>query len=346
MFFAPQHLGLFALIVFAGLAFSCAVLAACRGWQARANTTSRTVSRIGRYRVRSKLGEGGMGVVYEACDVKAGEHVALKLVRGEATAKRRERFESEIRILERVRHPNVVALRDQGVTTDGSRYLAMELLDGADLQRVLDEQGALRPRRVVSVLSQLCEALIAVHAAGVVHRDIKPANVFVCGRRNGHSIKLLDFGLATLANQDAEVEGSDEIVGSPYGMAPECFTDPGKVGPAADLYAVGVLAHTLLTGAPPFASGGVIDIAAQHLYAEPPSLSERCPNASSELRAAVASCLEKDVAQRPASARVLLQALRSCPEACATERRRTACVDRSLAARRAGGSRVAQAAAA
>jgi serine/threonine protein kinase len=346
MFFAQQHLGLFALIVFAGLALSRAVLVACRGGRAGAKTTARTVSRIGRYRVRRKLGEGGMGVVYEACEVKAGERVALKLVRGDVTAKRLDRFESEIRILERVRHQNVVALRDQGVAADGSRYLAMELLDGADLQRVLDKQGALRPRRVLSILSELCEALIAVHAAGVVHRDIKPANVFLCEGGGGHSIKLLDFGLATPASDAAELEGSDEIVGSPYGMAPECFTNPDKAGPAADLYAVGVLAYTLLTGAPPFARGGVIDIAAQHLYAEPPSLRERCPSASAELRAVVASCLEKDAARRPASARVLLQALRSCPEARATELRRRACVDRSLSVRRAGRSRVAQAVAA
>ena len=291
MFFPHQHLPLFALVVLAGLAFLRAVLAACRGSKAGAKANSRTLSRIGRHRVRRLLGEGGMGVVYEAYDAKAGERVAVKLVRGEVTAKRLERFESEIRILARVRHRNVVSLRDQGVAADGSRYLAMELLDGADLQRVLDEQGALRPRRVVSILSELCEALIAVHAAGVVHRDIKPANVFVCEGGRGHSIKLLDFGLATPASQVAEGEGSDEIVGSPYGMAPECFTNPGRVGPAADLYAVGVLAYTLLAGAPPFASGGVIDIAAQHLYAEPPSLDVRGPSVSAELRAVVASCL-------------------------------------------------------
>jgi serine/threonine protein kinase len=346
MFFPHQHLPLFALVVLAGLAFLRAVLAACRGSKAGAKASYRTLSRIGRHRVRRLLGEGGMGVVYEAYDAKAGERVAVKLVRGDVTAKRLERFESEIQILARVRHQNVVSLRDQGVTADGSRYLAMELLEGADLQRVLQEQGALRPRRVVRVLGELCEALIAVHAAGVVHRDIKPANVFVCEGRGGPSIKLLDFGLATPASHDAEIEGSDEIVGSPYGMAPECFTNPGKVGPAADLYAVGVLAYTLLAGAPPFASGGVIDIAAQHLYAEPPSLRERRPSVSAELRAVVESCLEKDAARRPASARALLQALRACPEARPTERRRMARVDRSLPVRRAGRQRVAQAAAA
>lgn len=346
MFFAHQHLGLLALLLLAVLPLGRAVTVVCRRLWAREKGGSRTVSRIGRYRVRRKLGEGGMGVVYEAFDAKTAERVAVKVIRGEATSKRLDRFESEVRMLARVRHENVVALRDHGVTADGARFLAMELLEGVDLQRVLDEQGALRPRRALSLLCEVCKALVAVHDAGVVHRDIKPANVFVCEQPAGSSIKLLDFGLATPVPHGGDADGGDEIVGSPYNMAPECFTNPGAVGPAADLYAVGVLAHTLLTGAPPFASGGLIDIAAQHLYAEPPSLLERCPDASAELRFVIARCLEKDVARRPASARVLLQALLTCPEALGSERRRGARVDRSLAARRARRRRAEQAAAA
>ena len=311
MFFAYRDLSLALLIVLAALPVVRAVFARRRSERRAAKRTARAVVRIGRYRVRRQLGAGGMGVVYEACDAKRGERVAVKVVRGELTARRLERFEREIRMLERVRHPNVVSLRDHGVERDGSRYLAMERLDGADLQQVLDAEGALEPRRVVRILRELCEALVAVHDAGVVHRDIKPANVFVCDA--GSSIKLLDFGLASHAGD--ETIRSDEIVGSPYTMAPECFTDPASVGPQADLYAVGVLGHTLLAGAPPFASGGLIDIAAQHLYAEPPSLLAKAPGASAELRAVVARCLEKNAARRPVSARALLRALSACPEA-------------------------------
>jgi len=271
-----------------------------------------------RYRLTRKLGEGGMGVVYEGRAAAGQGKVAVKLIRGETNPRRLARFEREIEILESVRHRNVVALRDHGTTPDGERYLAMELLDGVDLQRVVDERGPQTPRRVVSILLELCEALAAVHDAGVVHRDIKPANVFLCrGQGGARRVKLLDFGLAARTGETSG-ESDDEIVGSPYAMAPECFTTPGAVGPLADLYAVGVLAYTLLSGAPPFASGGLIDIAAQHLYAQPPSLSGRgVAGASAQLGAVIARCLEKSPERRPVSARALLRALRACPEASA-----------------------------
>jgi serine/threonine-protein kinase len=345
MIFTHHPLGLFALIVLATLSLGRAGLALRRRSKAAARGRARTVVRIGGYRVLRKLGEGGMGVVYEALDAKSGERVAVKLVRGAQTPKRLSRFESEIRILERVRHPNLVALRAHGATAGGARFFAMELLDGVDLQHVLDEQGPLRPRRVASILRDVGEALVAVHDAGFVHRDIKPANVLSCRGRSGF-VKLLDFGLATAALHGAGTEGGDEIVGSPYNMAPECFTNPDGVGPSADLYALGVLAHTLLTGAPPFAGGGLIDIAAQHLYAEPPSLLERCPSASPELRALVASCLEKTAERRPPSARALLRALSACPEARASARHSGVRGGRSLPARRAQCRHVERAAAA
>jgi serine/threonine-protein kinase len=304
---------------------SVAVNTSLRGWYG----TSKPALSFGRYRALHKLGEGGMGVVYAAHAETEQSPVAVKLVRGEASPRRLARFESEIRILASIRHRNVVALHAQGTTRDGARYFAMELLEGVDLQRVVDERGAQSPSRVVRVLLELCDALAAVHDAGIVHRDVKPANVFLARGTSGRPlVKLLDFGLATRVDEPAG-ENHDEVVGSPHGMAPECFVDPNAVTPAADLYSVGVLAYTLLTGTPPFTGGNLIQIAAQHLHAEPPQLLERCPaRVSPELRSLIASCLQKHPERRPASMRALQRALLACPEASSrsAQRRRT-CFD-------------------
>jgi serine/threonine protein kinase len=291
---------------------SVALNTSLRGWYGSAKPELS----FGRYRALQKLGEGGMGVVYEARDATEQCRVAVKLVRGEANPRRLARFESEIRILASIRHRNVVTLRDQGTTRDGARYFAMELLEGVDLQRVVDERGAQSPTRVVRVLLELCDALAAVHDAGIVHRDVKPANVFLARGTSGRSlVKLLDFGLATRTGEPTR-DSDDEVVGSPHGMAPECFVDPNALTPAADVYSVGVLAYTLLTGAPPFTGGNLIQIAAQHLHAEPPQLLERCPaRVSPELRSVIASCLQKTPERRPASMRALRRALLASPEA-------------------------------
>lgn len=307
-----RELGWLVMVALLLAAFSIRSLSRWR--RIRAGSVATLPASPARYRLTRKLGEGGMGEVYEGREARGYGRVAVKLMRGQTNSRRLARFEREIRMLESIQHRNVVALREHGRTRDGSRYLAMELLEGMDLQRVVDDYGAQPPERVVIILLQLCEALAAVHDAGVVHRDIKPANVFLCGGVTGAPfVKLLDFGLSTRADEMPS-ENNDEIVGSPYNMAPECFTTPGAVGPAADLYALGVLAYTLLVGTPPFATGGLIDIAAQHLYAEPPSLVGRGVS-SPELQAVIASCLEKSPERRPVSARVLLRALRACPEA-------------------------------
>jgi serine/threonine protein kinase len=311
MIFGPQELIWMTAALSLVLA-SVAVDAGIRGLFRRAKPELT----FGRYRAVQKLGEGGMGVVYEARHRTEQARVAVKLMRGEANPRRRARFEREIRILASVQHPNVVSLRDQGTTRDGARYFAMELLEGVDLQRVVDERGAQSPSRVVRVLLELCDALAAVHDAGIVHRDVKPANVFLSrGTARCPVVKLLDFGLATRADEGFR-ENSTDVVGSPHFMAPECFVDANAVTPAADLYSVGVFGYTLLTGAPPFTGENLIQIAAQHLHAEPPRLVERCPaRVSPELRSVIASCLQKKPESRPASIRALRQALRACPEA-------------------------------
>ena len=142
MFFAYRDLSLALLIVLAALPVVRAVFARRRSERRAAKRTARAVVRIGRYRVRRQLGAGGMGVVYEACDAKRGERVAVKVVRGELTARRLERFEREIRMLERVRHPNVVSLRDHGVERDGSRYLAILIREAPGAPQVNDVDPA------------------------------------------------------------------------------------------------------------------------------------------------------------------------------------------------------------
>ena len=168
----------------------------------------------------------------------------------------------------------------------------------------------------MQILLEVCDALAELHATGLVHGDIKPANVFLHRGEDGmERVKLLDFGLARDRRSEDGSDADDQrMLGSPPSMAPECFTQPSSAGYSADLYAVGVLAYTLLAGAPPF-TGNLIELATQHLYVAPPSLTERSPHRlSDELRELVASCLEKRATRRPSSARALRHALLACPE--------------------------------
>jgi serine/threonine protein kinase len=272
---------------------------------------------LGPYVLKQNIGEGGMGVVYRAEHVLLRRRVALKLLRSSSNATS-ARFEREISLLAAIRHPNVVRLHDHGRTRDGTRYLAMELLDGSDLQTLVDREGAFEPGRVLSILLEVCAALADVHAKGFVHRDLKPANVFLCrGAVGVEQAKLIDFGLAKnfQSTDNPSLTGAC-IVGSPFSMAPECFTDPTSVGPRADLYSLGILAYTLLVGQAPFSSGNVIDVAVQHLFTAPAPVGERSPfGVSVELEAVIARCLSKSADERPASARALHALLLQCPEA-------------------------------
>ncbi len=208
---------------------------------------------VGRYRCESRLGEGGMGVVYRASDVETGAACAVKvlLVRGRAEGPLAERFRKEARLAAAVRHPNCVAIYDYGEVAGQLFYLAMELVDGRSLDAAL-EGRAMPPPRVASIVGQVCDALAAAHAAGIVHRDLKPQNVMV---RDGDVVKLVDFGIARDLNA-AKTTLAGVVVGTPAYMAPEQARAEAGVDGRADVFSVGVMAWELLTGRLPYEPAG------------------------------------------------------------------------------------------
>jgi eukaryotic-like serine/threonine-protein kinase len=289
--------------VFGGL------LSATAAWLLPASKRAGGSVRLGPYELERKIGEGGMGIVYVARHARHGRRTALKVQKADhGGTDAAARFDREARLTSLLKHPNTVSVRDFGRTSNGVPYYAMELLEGATLEQVVEATGPLAPARVVHVLRGLLSALAEVHAKGFVHRDIKPSNVFLCdGDRDPDAVKLLDFGLVKDLNADA-VE--DKLLGTPQYLAPESIVAPGEVDARTDLYALGALAYYLLTGAAPFLGRSLVEVCSQHLHVTPVAPSSKMPHGMPiELERLVLACLEKRQSDRPASAVELLQRL-------------------------------------
>jgi serine/threonine-protein kinase len=277
---------------------------------------------LGQYVIERKLGQGGMGEVYLARHTLLRRHTALKLLPPErAGSTTVARFEREVRATSRLSHPNTVSIYDYGRTREGIFYYAMEYLEGTDLQRLVREHGALEPARVIHILAQIAGALSEAHQAGLVHRDLKPANVFLCERGGLHdTVKVLDFGLVKETRAAGGLGGPvigqtdvNALIGTPAYLAPESIHSPAAVDARSDLYAVGAIGYFLLTGSEVFDGSSVVALCIAHLHEKPQSPSERAGRAlPADLERLLLSCLEKDPAQRPASAAELRQALLAC----------------------------------
>jgi serine/threonine protein kinase len=206
--------------------------------------------RIDRYELRELIGRGGMGAVYRAVDTKLGRTVALKTVAGRRTGARltdrvRQRFLREAMALSKVEHRNVVQVMDFGFADDGTPFLVMEYLRGRDLGTLLAESCAPPTvAHVVDIMLGVCAALRACHRVGIVHRDLKPGNIFLVDTDTGAEVKVLDFGVSKAPTSD-DLTREGQIVGTPQYLAPEQVD--GKVGPASDQYALGVLIYACLT---------------------------------------------------------------------------------------------------
>jgi eukaryotic-like serine/threonine-protein kinase len=272
---------------------------------------------LGQYTLEAKLGAGGMGDVWRASHALLRRPTAIKLLPpGRLDEKAIQRFEREVQLTARLRHPNTVAIYDYGRTRDGVFYYAMELLEGLDLERLVKAHGAQPAERVVHVLTQICGALAEAHDLGLVHRDIKPANVLLCPRRNDHEFaKLVDFGLVKTieAGADAALTGINTLAGTPLYLSPEAIQAPDTVDARSDLYALGALAWFMLVGHPPFEANSIIEVCGQHLHAVPrrPSVALRA-SVPSDLEDIVLACLEKRPEDRPNGARELRQQLEAC----------------------------------
>jgi hypothetical protein len=268
-----------------------------------------------RWRILAELGRGGMGEVWLAEHIQLGRKEALKILKPQVAKDPQfvSRFRREARAVNRLRHPNIVALHDFGQLPDDRFYIAMEYAEGSSLFELLRLGPSFAVPRALHVLAQLAYALHHAHSRGVLHRDLKPANLVLVGVDD--TLKVLDFGMAKIvAGDTAEsvaLSSGNVIWGTAKYMSPERVTGIAD-DPRTDLYAIGCLAMELLTGAPPF-TGPPSSIIDAHLAIAPPVPSVRRPDIPRELDAIVLRLLEKRPEDRFASAADVFAALRRVP---------------------------------
>ncbi|MDB5216085.1 MAG: serine/threonine kinase [Myxococcaceae bacterium] len=276
----------------------------------------REARRLGQYVLERKIGEGGMGEVYRARHGMMRRPSALKLLRGDRAGEiDLQRFEREVQLTARLTHPNTITIFDYGRTHDGVFYYAMELLDGANLQRIVSVGGAQAAGRVVRILAMACGALSEAHAIGLIHRDIKPANIMLCTQGGERDVvKLLDFGLVKELEVDRGIEltGAGTLTGTPQYMAPESILEPESVDVRTDIYALGAVAYFLLAGSAVFEGKSIVEVCSQHLHQKPAPFATHGVTISAELEALVFACLEKEADHRPQSAADLRRRLEAC----------------------------------
>jgi serine/threonine-protein kinase len=274
--------------------------------------------KLGQYRLKQRLGAGGMGEVYLAEHLLLKRPCALKLIRPERAGdpKVLRRFEREVQATASLTHPNTVEVFDFGHAADGAFYYAMEYLPGLSLEELVRRHGPLPPGRVVYLMRQVCGALQEAHAAGLIHRDIKPGNILVCERGGRPDVaKLLDFGLVLTHGLDGDGQRLTQegaLAGTPAYMSPEQAAGKAGLDARSDLYSLGCVAYFLLTGHPPFVRDTAVRTLAAHLDEPPAPLTSRCPDVSADLQEVVLRCLAKEPTQRFQSADDLDQALGQC----------------------------------
>ncbi len=268
----------------------------------------------GRYRVLEVVGRGGMGVVYKVEHVRMGKIAAMKVLHKDLADDPEvvRRFEREATAVSRLDHPNTVQVFDFGAAQD-ALYLIMELVRGQDLARIIERDGPLPFARAAPLLGQIGGALAEAHARGVIHRDLKPENVLITRTTGGRDFaKVLDFGLAKLGarEQAPDVTDRTEIVGTPYFMSPEQIRGD-DVDERSDIYALGALTYTVLTGQPPFTARSAVGVLTKHLTAEvvPPSVAAPAQGLTPEIDAIVVRALAKDPAARFATVGEMVEAL-------------------------------------
>jgi serine/threonine-protein kinase len=269
---------------------------------------------LGQYTLDRKIGEGGMGAVYLAHHVMLRRQTAVKLVHPDRLGggDHLERFEREVQHMSQLTHPNNTAVYDYGRSPDGVFYYAMEYLGrGIDLENLVRRHGVQPSGRVIEILAQACGALNEAHTNKIIHRDIKPANIILCERGGQPDVvKVLDYGL--VKEITAETGASTQVIlGTPSYVAPEAVTDPGSIGPAADLYALGAVGYYLLTGKRVFEGKTAVEICIQHVTKAPTPPSAHNPDALPALEAILLRCLEKQPSARFATAIELRDALRA-----------------------------------
>jgi eukaryotic-like serine/threonine-protein kinase len=265
----------------------------------------------GEYRIQRKIGTGGFGTVYEAEHPLLKRKAAVKVLHSNPSVDSIavQRFIEEARSASQIRHRHIVDIFSFGTLPNGQYFYVMDLLEGAPLDRYLEQHGKFAPELALPLLRPVANAIDALHNASIVHRDLKPGNIFLAWESNGEVVpKLLDFGLVKLLSNPVVHTASGVPLGTPYYMSPEqCRGE--KVDARADVYSFGVICYELFTGQVPFSGDSATAVLVAHVLQAPPRMSERCPELSSELDEAVLRMLSKDPAARPSSAGAALQEL-------------------------------------
>jgi serine/threonine-protein kinase len=259
---------------------------------------------LGQYRLKKRLGSGGMGEVYLAEHQMMKRPCAVKLIRPEKAGDPRmlARFEREVRATAKLSHWNSIDIYDYGRAADGTFYYVMEFLPGHNVGEIVEEYGPIPAARSVYLMDQVCAALNEAHGMGLVHRDIKPGNIF-CAYRGGvfDVAKLLDFGLAkpTLeTNGEAQLTMEGTVTGSPLFMSPEQASGDDSVDARSDIYSLGAVLYYMLTGQPPFMSNNPLKVMIAHASQEVVPPRQINPDLPIELEEIVLRCLEKDPEHR------------------------------------------------
>jgi serine/threonine protein kinase len=277
---------------------------------------------IGCYRILRKLGEGGMGAVFEASHDEIARRTAIKVLHPQFAQDPQvaQRFLNEAKAVNQIDHPGIVSIYDVGRLPDGTSFIVMEFLKGETLTARADRRGGrLSVAEALHVLRQVASALSAAHQAGIVHRDLKPDNIMIIRdplQSSGERIKVLDFGIARLGAE--AVGGGDgaaaprltrtgSVMGTPIYMSPEQCRGAGRVDGKADVYSLGIILFQLLVGRPPFLAEGMGALMAMHIYESPPALADclgDSPHVQS-LEPILAGLLAKEPQDRPTMAQVL-----------------------------------------
>jgi serine/threonine protein kinase len=262
----------------------------------------------GRYALSDRIAQGGMAVVWRGLDLRLHRDVAIKILTKRDDSDR-DRVLREARLLAATPHPNVVQVLDVGVDADRP-FIVMELLEGVGLDRLLEQQ-AVSTQEALDLVAAALDGLAAAHARGIVHRDLKPSNLFLArdpgslesaeeSLLSGRRLKILDFGVSRATDRSVPMRSAlttreGAIVGTPEYMAPEQARGLAQIGPAADLYALGVILYECLTGKLPFESPNVGDLIIQIATQPPPRIEELRP----DLPTSVAAVVNRAMAKRP-----------------------------------------------
>jgi hypothetical protein len=320
--FQPPPLDFFFAIVFPYLLIVALSYAGQRVVYALGKEATRA-HELGSYRLIKRLGGGGMGEVWRAKHRLLARPAAIKLLRPSLSEGRdgelaMRRFEREAQVTSQLRSPHTVELWDFGVAADGRFYYVMELLDGLDLDALVKRHGPVPAERVIYLLRQICGSLAEAAGRGLVHRDIKPANILVCRYGGEHDfVKVLDFGIVKVADStshDVIVTQENVLRGTPAFIAPEQVLSRGEIDSRVDIYSVGCVAYWLLTGDLVFSADTPIAMMMHHAHTVPTAASDHTElPVPAELDELILSCLAKDPALRPQSARELSRRLDQIP---------------------------------